>query len=423
MMSLVDEITQRLNSLRLTSLKNSSHCTLTPDSIVGNFKIHKRLGRGRFSTVWAASCEDGKECALKIYRFGSSNERYFENEVKIMDRIKNGSPRIIGYHGAYNHSTIEQNLVTRSHPYIVLDRAGDSVSKLIKYCVRTYDHGVPIDAVKKIMRDVFTALSYIHRCGIIHADIKPGNLLMSHRVEELIVDAPTSRDFITFIADFGSSTISTDLFTKHPGTTQYLAPELILELPYTNAIDIWSAFITCFELLTGDLLFDVFSECKIIYGEDVDTLNISDHDSNTNNSNSDNITSSTEESNEDSIDINDDNNIDTDDTDDTDNSSIDESSEDEIKVNIKLLLLMEKILGPPPKEFTRQGRIYYNRRGKLKNTPKIKQLRLAELLFSNYEKSMEECLEIENFLLCGLKYIPQNRITASQALRHPWLKY
>ncbi|QYB17468.1 mitogen-activated protein kinase [Pacmanvirus S19] len=401
-MTELELLSRQLRSLPTTD-KPTSHCKLGSGDVIANYEIDRYLGKGRFSTVWSAKNKlNGSVVAIKVYRVGSDNETYYANEVQILNKIFEYSlatqqipTNLIGYLGTVAHVNLDSNRSPKIHPCVLFNLAGDSVSKLLKHCNRNYGKGLPIGVVKKIMRDILKGLSYLHNCGIIHTDIKPSNLLLNGTVESL-----DESGLVVSIGDLGSSTFANELFSYHVGTTQYIAPELILELPYSYPIDIWAAFATCFELITGDLLFDVFGECGITYGEDIDDcLSCDEYNDKSNKSNK-----SKEYSNGAVSD-----------------SSGSSEDEDEEKTNYRHLCLIEKVIGPAPREFTRNARLYYNRRDKLKNNPDIAYMGIAELLYSNYEMSEEDCKQIEDFLLCGLKYLPEDRISADTALQHPFL--
>jgi serine/threonine protein kinase len=400
----IEFLSKQLQAVNLqTPLKASSHCKLSGGDIIGNYEVGEALGKGRFSTVWSGrNIRNGSVVAIKIYRTGDDNSRFYENEVKILNRIFEYSlatqtipTNLIGYMGTFAHVTIGHDRAPRIHPCVLFNLAGDSLSDFIKFCNRNYGNGLPLPIVKKIMKDLFTGLAYLHRCNIIHTDIKPSNLLLNGRVESL-----DESGLSVSIGDLGSSTFADELFSDTVGTTQYIAPELIIELDYTTAIDIWSAFATCFELITGELLFDVYDECRIQYGEPMES-----ETTDTDSDRSEESISQHYANSESSI----------------SDSSGSEDDEDMRATNYRHLFLIEKVIGPAPRAFTENARLYYNRRDKLKNNPDIDHLGIAQLLYANYDMSVEDCTSIEDFLLTGLKYIPEERITAEQALQHPFL--
>lgn len=405
-------ISRQLKSISLLSPTSfSSHCKLTRGDVVGNYEVGEVLGKGRFATVWSAvNVNNNSRAAIKIYRMGGGNAEYYENEVKLLNKIFEYSiqtqitpTNLIGYMGTFAHVALGHDRAPRIHPCVLFNLAGDSVGKLVKHCRREYGNGLPMVMVKRIMRDTLTGLAYLHKCNIIHTDIKPSNLLLDGKIEN--IDEST---FKVYVGDLGSSTPADNLFSHHVGTTQYIAPELIIEQPtYTTAIDIWAAFAMCYELITTDLLFDVYGECDITYGEDFDELMEMDFAK-------DSMCDDPTDESADAVSsyyagVSSD-------------SSGSEDGEDMEKTNYRHLLLIEKIIGPAPKEFTRDARKYYNRRDKLKNNPDVERIGIATLLASNYDLPQKDCLEIEEFLLAGLCYMPEARITAEAALSHPFLQ-
>lgn len=414
-MSELESLIQQLKSVKLGG--STSHCELDGGTIVGGYEIQRKLGKGRFASVWEAKRGNGSSVALKIYR--CREEKYYENEVKILNRVFEHAVReqippmhIIGYFGTFAHVVFKSDLSPRVHPVIIFDIAGDSLSKLIRHCRKTYGVGLPMEVVKRITREILIGLKYLHSCGIIHTDIKPENILLNGAASELTPD-----NIHITIADLGSSCFVDKIFSQNVGTTQYLAPELIIERPYGTPVDIWAAFVTCYELITGDLLFDVYAECETSYGEDVDCEGLEGivcTEDNCDNNCGDNCGGKSNNSDSNSNDSNSDSNSDSD-------SDPSEDDLDETKVNYRHLLLIAKVIGYPPGEFTRYARDYYNRRNHLKNNPDINPISISELLISNYEIELPECKKIEDFLLTGLRYMPEHRITAEQALLHPFL--
>lgn len=449
----------------------SSHFKPAEDGKIGGYRADIALGSGRFATVWKASSELGIELcqvstgyvknpvAIKVYRSGRTNQEYWRNEVKILNLIAERAallevvpPNIIMYHGTFAIVKFDDLLEPNIHPCIVFGLAGDSISRLLKHCRRQYSAGVPLECARKIIRDAFRGLEFIHSADIIHTDIKPSNLLLDRRIEDI-----DGLEFNVMLGDFGSSTPSDNLFSQHVGTDLYLAPELLLERKYTPAVDIWAMFTTAFELVTGDPLFDVFREYDIQYGSDVDNeaLDGLKHDDSSDsvpelipvqniqtmqNVQNAQIENSNIDQDAEMVDVGDNgDNCGRDkcggsgecdgctgccgmDCESDERSSGSEDPEQLALVAYRHLLLMEKVLGSPGKQFTKSARIHYNSRGKLKNNPTITHISICDLLLNNYNMSHVECKALEGFLLNGLKYNPDERITAACALELQWLK-
>ena len=96
------------------------------------------------------------------------------------------------------------------------------------------------------MKDLFSAINYCHRRGIVHCDLKPDNVLVNH-------------DFTTLmVCDMGSASYENDpenLPTPYLVSRYYRAPEIILGLRYGKAVDLWSVGVTIWELITGKVMF------------------------------------------------------------------------------------------------------------------------------------------------------------------------
>lgn len=95
-----------------------------------------------------------------------------------------------------------------------------------------------------ICRQCLVALSFVHNLGLVHSDIKPENILL----------ASYSRAKVKVI-DFGSSCYLTDRQSSYIQSRSYRAPEVILGLPYSGKIDIWSLGCVIAEMYTGQVTF------------------------------------------------------------------------------------------------------------------------------------------------------------------------
>lgn len=98
--------------------------------------------------------------------------------------------------------------------------------------------------IKRIAKQILTALNFIHKLDIIHCDLKPENILIKSfsRCEVKVID-------------LGSSCFTTDHLSSYVQSRSYRAPEVMLGLPYNQKIDIWSLGCVLAELHTGKVLF------------------------------------------------------------------------------------------------------------------------------------------------------------------------
>ena len=128
---------------------------------------------------------------------------------------------------------------------------------LYKYMINTENELTENDN-KKIVKQIFLALNYMHARNIIHRDIKPENILISSIENHEIK-----------LADFGFATIhadddEADELNEVVGSPQYMSPELIQGNVYDSKIDIWSTGIVTYILLSGLIPFGGLSDSETI---------------------------------------------------------------------------------------------------------------------------------------------------------------
>lgn len=104
--------------------------------------------------------------------------------------------------------------------------------------------GLHIKAVRSYTQQLFLALKLLKKTGILHADIKPDNILVNEN------------NLVLKLCDFGSAShISDNEITPYLVSRFYRAPEIILGMQYDYCIDMWSTGCTIYELYTGKILF------------------------------------------------------------------------------------------------------------------------------------------------------------------------
>ena len=90
-------------------------------------------------------------------------------------------------------------------------------------------YGLPLDLIRRFVLQMLNGVHFLHRTGIIHADLKPENVLLKEAQKSGIK-----------IIDFGSSCLEKETVYTYIQSRYYRAPEVILGLPYDRKIDIWS---------------------------------------------------------------------------------------------------------------------------------------------------------------------------------------
>ncbi|WP_234542320.1 protein kinase domain-containing protein [Streptomyces shenzhenensis] len=143
-------------------------------------------------------------------------------------------------------------------PYIVMEYVeGRPLGSVLEEDVRQYG-AMPADKALRITADVLAALEISHEMGLVHRDIKPGNVMMTKRGVVKVMDFGIARAMQSGV----TSMTQTGMVV---GTPQYLSPEQALGRGVDARSDLYSVGIMLFQLVTGRLPFDADSPLAIAY--------------------------------------------------------------------------------------------------------------------------------------------------------------
>ncbi|XVF05267.1 hypothetical protein REPUB_Repub05bG0157200 [Reevesia pubescens] len=439
----------------------------------GCYVVQSKLGWGHFSTVWLAwDTQRSRYVALKIQKSAQHYTEAAMDEIKILKQIAEGDPDdkkcVVKLLDHFKHSG-----PNGQHMCMVFEYLGDNLLTLIKY---SDYRGIPLQMVKEICCHILVGLDYLHReLSIIHTDLKPENVLLLSMIDpsrdptksgaSLVL--PTRKDKLVLetskeikssngdltrnqkkkirkkakkaaqgcvgneaseenetdsktdgtndtsadaksnevsgeerpnssvvkdetngidngnqgkerhrrgsratrkkllaevdlkckLVDFGNACWTYKQFTNDIQTRQYRCPEVILGSKYSTSADLWSFACICFEMATGDVLFDPHS------GENYDRDE--DH-----------------------------------------------------------LALMMELLGMMPRKIALSGRYsrdFFNRHGDLRHIRRLRFWPLNKVLMEKYDFSEQDAIDIADFLIPILDFVPEKRPTAAQCLSHPWV--
>ncbi|KMO99757.1 protein kinase domain-containing protein [Streptomyces roseus] len=143
-------------------------------------------------------------------------------------------------------------------PYIVMEYVeGQPLGSVLEADVRQYG-AMPADKALRVTADVLAALEVSHEMGLVHRDIKPGNVMMTKRGLVKVMDFGIARAMQSGV----TSMTQTGMVV---GTPQYLSPEQALGRGVDARSDLYSVGIMLFQLLTGRIPFDADSPLAIAY--------------------------------------------------------------------------------------------------------------------------------------------------------------
>ena len=206
--------------------------------LANRYLVQSNLGKGMFSAVVRATDQRTNSLvAIKLIRNNETMKKAGIKEIEILEKLTHADPEdkkhIIRLERFFEH---------KGHLCMVFENLSINLREVLKKFGR--DVGINLKAVREYARQMFLGLSLLRKCNVLHADLKPDNVLVNE-----------SRSYLK-ICDLGSaSDASENEITQYLVSRFYRAPEIILGLRYDFAIDMWSIGCTLFELYTGKILF------------------------------------------------------------------------------------------------------------------------------------------------------------------------
>ncbi|MBO0917203.1 protein kinase domain-containing protein [Streptomyces laculatispora] len=222
----------------------------------GRYQLRDLLGEGGMASVYLAydSALD-RQVAIKtlhteLGREQSFRER-FRREAQAVAKLQHTN--IVSV-----FDTGEDELGGALMPYIVMEYVeGQPLGSVLQSDIRS--HGaMPADKALKVTADVLAALDTSHEMGLVHRDIKPGNVMVTKRGIVKVMDFGIARAMQSGV----TSMTQTGMVV---GTPQYLSPEQALGRGVDARSDLYSVGIMLFQLLTGRIPFDADSPLAIAY--------------------------------------------------------------------------------------------------------------------------------------------------------------
>ncbi|TNJ29653.1 Kinase, CMGC DYRK [Giardia muris] len=210
---------------------------LTGDHILYRYELISILGAGSFGKVYKAfDHKEQKTVALKVLRNSQIINKQGLVEVKLLDRLRRADPQD-------EHCCIRMfsNFYFRKHLCITFELLSMNLYELLQ---KKNLRGLSLTLVRKFALQVLSAFSFAHKLRIIHADVKPENILLR---------APDKSGIK--VIDWGSGAMVSETIYSYIQSRYYRAPEVILGLPYGQEIDIWSIGCVLCELYTGIPIF------------------------------------------------------------------------------------------------------------------------------------------------------------------------
>ncbi|MGI5401634.1 protein kinase domain-containing protein [Streptomyces sp. CA-135486] len=222
----------------------------------GRYQLRDLLGEGGMASVYLAydSALD-RQVAIKTLHTELGREQSFRERFR---REAQAVAKLSHTNIVSVFDTGEDELDGSLMPYIVMEYVeGQPLGSVLQADIAQYG-AMPADKALKVTADVLAALETSHEMGLVHRDIKPGNVMMTKRNVVKVMDFGIARAMQSGV----TSMTQTGMVV---GTPQYLSPEQALGRGVDARSDLYSVGIMLFQLLTGRLPFDADSPLAIAY--------------------------------------------------------------------------------------------------------------------------------------------------------------
>ncbi|EST25042.1 hypothetical protein N566_24710 [Streptomycetaceae bacterium MP113-05] len=203
----------------------------SPRPLADRYRLGEQLGHGGAAQVYRAAdlrCRR-RPVAVKIFRPGDTRavKGGCRQEARMLRRLRH--PGLV---------TLYEANPAQERPFLVLQLIDGGTLR------RRIEDDVPLSPheAAHLGEPLAHALSHVHRAGIAHCDIKPGNILLDATGRPHLVDFGVAR----VLAD--GAPVATD---RVPGTAAYLAPEQVRGEEVTTRTDVYALGLTLLESLTG----------------------------------------------------------------------------------------------------------------------------------------------------------------------------
>ncbi|KAH1028000.1 hypothetical protein HUJ05_001409 [Dendroctonus ponderosae] len=255
MMLLDDAINRAQRRLQWKTMKKATLFTEQETSCkIDVYRILGTLGEGTFGKVVKVNdFEMEHSMALKIIKNVEKYREAAKLEINVLEKLADKDPD-----GVHLCVKMLDWFDYHGHMCIAFEMLGLSVFDFLKD--NNYQP-YPLEQVRHIAYQLCYSVLFLHDNKLTHTDLKPENILFVDSEFELVYNSKKRRDVMRVaktdvrLIDFGSATFDHEHHSTIVSTRHYRAPEVILELGWSQPCDVWSIGCILFELYLGITLF------------------------------------------------------------------------------------------------------------------------------------------------------------------------
>ncbi|MFS0792432.1 Stk1 family PASTA domain-containing Ser/Thr kinase [Microbacterium sp. 1P10AE] len=208
----------------------------------GRYRVDDLIGRGGMASVYRGYDQTlGRTVAIKILKADLASDAAFRTRFRLEAQAASrmAHPTIVRVFDAGEDVEVGADGIERPVPYIVMELVH---GRLLKDVIAAGP--VPLDDALRYADGILEALEYSHRAGVVHRDIKPGNVMITDAGRVKVMDFGIARA----VSDSSSTVAET---TAIVGTAAYFSPEQAKGESVDARADLYSTGVVLYELLTG----------------------------------------------------------------------------------------------------------------------------------------------------------------------------
>jgi eukaryotic-like serine/threonine-protein kinase len=214
--------------------------------LAGRYEIGALIGRGGMADVrLGTDARLGRKVAIKLLKPALANDPAFRTRFRreAQDAAKMAHPTIVRIFDAGEETVLDPSGNEAQIPFIVMEYVD---GRLLKDIIA--EGPLPQHEAVRIAGQILTALEYSHRAGVVHRDIKPGNIMIASNGQVKVMDFGIARA----ISESSATIAETSNIV---GTAQYFSPEQARGESVDARTDLYSTGVVLFEMLTGQAPF------------------------------------------------------------------------------------------------------------------------------------------------------------------------
>jgi serine/threonine protein kinase len=224
--------------------------------LAGRYQVGDLIGRGGMADVHVGTDSRlGRRVAIKLLKPALATDPAFRSRFRreAQEAAKMAHPTIVRIFDAGEETIVDDDGAEVQLPFIIMEFVD---GRLLKDMIA--EGPIEQEEAVRIISQVLTALEYSHRAGVVHRDVKPGNIMVTPVGKVKVMDFGIARA----VSDSSASIAETSTIV---GTAQYFSPEQARGEAVDARTDLYSTGIVLFEMLTGRAPFTGDNPVAVAY--------------------------------------------------------------------------------------------------------------------------------------------------------------